>query len=82
MNLVNRYIVYEIVKFFILALTVVLCIFVAIDYLGNMDEFIESHVSWLHSFQYVLLKIPFITTQAMPVVLLMALAAMWTREGR
>jgi lipopolysaccharide export system permease protein len=73
MNLVNRYIVYEIVKFFILALTVVLCIFVAIDYLGNMDEFIESHVSWLHSFQYVLLKIPFITTQAMPVVLLMAI---------
>jgi lipopolysaccharide export system permease protein len=73
MNLINRYIIFEIVKFFIFALTAVLCIFIAIDYLGNMDEFIESHVSWLHSFQYVLFKIPFITTQAMPVVLLMAI---------
>jgi lipopolysaccharide export system permease protein len=73
MNLINRYIIFEIVKFFILALTAVLCIFIAIDYLGNMDEFIESHVSWLHSLQYVLFKIPFITTQAMPVVLLMAI---------
>jgi lipopolysaccharide export system permease protein len=73
MSLINRYIIFEIIKFFIVALTAVLCIFIAIDYLGNMDEFIESHVSWLHSFQYVLLKIPFITTQAMPVVLLMAI---------
>lgn len=73
MNLINRYIIFEIVKFFVLALIAVLCIFIAIDYLGNMDEFINSHVSMLHSIQYVLLKIPFVTAQAMPVVLLMAI---------
>jgi lipopolysaccharide export system permease protein len=73
MNLINRYIIFEIVKFFALTLIAVLCIFIAIDYLGTMDEFIDSHVSLLHTFQYVLFKIPFITTQAMPVILLMAI---------
>ncbi len=73
MNLINRYIIFEIVKFFALTLIAVLCIFIAIDYLGTMDEFIESKVSLLHTVQYVLFKIPFITTQAMPVILLMAI---------
>ncbi len=73
MNLINRYIIIEIVKFFFLALVAVLCIFIAIDYLGTMDEFIAANISLLRAFQYVLLKIPFISTQAMPVVLLMAI---------
>jgi lipopolysaccharide export system permease protein len=73
MHIINRYIIFEVVKFFFLALIAVLCIFIAIDYLGTMDEFIDGHVSLLHTFQYVLFKIPFITTQAMPVVLLMAI---------
>jgi lipopolysaccharide export LptBFGC system permease protein LptF len=33
MNLINRYIIFEIVKFFVLTLIAVLCIFIAIDYL-------------------------------------------------
>jgi lipopolysaccharide export system permease protein len=73
MNLISRYIILEIVKFFFLTLIAVLCIFIAIDYLGTMDEFIDSHVSLLHAIQYVSFKIPFITTQAMPVILLMAI---------
>jgi lipopolysaccharide export system permease protein len=73
MNLINRYIIFEIVKFFVLTLIAVLCIFIAIDYLGTMDEFIDSHVSLLHTVQYVVFKIPFVTTQAMPVILLMAI---------
>ena len=73
MNLINRYIIVEIVKYFILALAAVLCIFIAIDYLGTMDEFLEANISLWRAFQYVGLKIPFIMTQAMPVVLLMAI---------
>jgi lipopolysaccharide export system permease protein len=73
MNLINRYIIVEIVKFFFLTLVSVLCIFIAIDYLGTMDEFIDANISLLRAFQYVLLKIPFITTQAMPIVLLLAI---------
>jgi len=73
MNLINRYIILEIVKYFFLALVSVLCIFIAIDYLGTMDEFIDARISLLRAFQYVLFKIPFISTQSMPVVFLLAI---------
>jgi lipopolysaccharide export system permease protein len=73
MNLLNRYIVTEIIKYFLAALSAVLCIFVAIDYLGTMDEFIDAKLPLWRAFVYVLYKAPFISTQAMPVVLLMAI---------
>jgi lipopolysaccharide export LptBFGC system permease protein LptF len=42
MNLINRYIIRETVTYFLLSLLSVLCIFIAVDYLGTMDEFIEA----------------------------------------
>ncbi len=73
MNLINRYIISEVTKYFLLSLLSVLCIFIAIDYLGTMDDFIEAGISLLRAFHYVVLKIPFIITQAMPVILLLAI---------
>lgn len=73
MNLINRYIILQTTKYFLLALLSVLCIFIAIDYLGTMDDFIESGISLLRAFQYVVLKMPFVITQAMPVILLLAI---------
>lgn len=73
MNLLSRYITFEIAKYFLLSLLSILCIFIAIDYLGTMDDFIEAGISLLRAFEYVVLKIPFIITQAMPVILLMAI---------
>jgi len=73
MNLLNRYITFEIIKYFFAALLSVLCIFVAIDYLGTMDEFLKADITLWRALQYVLYKIPFIVTQAMPVVLLLAI---------
>jgi lipopolysaccharide export system permease protein len=73
MNLINRYVITEIVKYFLLALVTVLCIFIAIDYLGTMDEFLVANLSLWRAFQFVLFKVPFIMAQAMPVVLLMAI---------
>ena len=73
MRLINRYIILETIKYFLLSLVSVLCIFIAIDYLGTMDEFIEAGISLWRAFQFVALKIPFICTQAMPVILLLAI---------
>lgn len=73
MRLINRYIVAETVKYLFLSLLSVLCIFVAVDYLGTMDEFIEAKISLWRAFQFVILKIPFICTQSMPVILLLAI---------
>ena len=73
MRLINRYIILETVKYFLLSLVSVLCIFIAIDYLGTMDEFIEAQISLWRAFQFVALKIPFICTQTMPIILLLAI---------
>lgn len=72
MNVIDRYIAREVVKFFGLVLVLVLGIFVAVDYLGTMDEFIESRISLLRALIYVLLKLPFVVTQFIPVALLLA----------
>ena len=73
MNIINRYIIIQIVKYFILSLLSVVCIFVAVDYLGTMDEFIEADIALWRAFQFVAYRIPFICTQAMPVILLLAI---------
>ncbi len=73
MNLINRYIIIEFTKCFSMVLFAVLGIFVVIDYLGNMDEFIAANISMWRAFQCVLYKIPFICTQSMPVILLLSI---------
>ncbi|MGD9008946.1 MAG: LptF/LptG family permease, partial [Desulfobacteraceae bacterium] len=73
MNLLNRYIILEVIKCFSLVLISVIGIFVIFDYLGNMDEFIKAKISMWRAFQCVLYKVPFICTQAMPVILLLSI---------
>ena len=73
MNLINRYIITTIFKMFCLALLTVIGIFIAIDYLGTMDEFIKADISLGRALQYVLLKVPFICVQLMPIILLIAI---------
>ncbi len=73
MNTLNRYIITQIAKYFLLSLLAVVSIFVAVDYLGTMDEFIEADISLWRAFEYVAYKIPFIFTQALPVILLLAI---------
>lgn len=73
MTIINRYIIIQAVKFFLLTLLTVVCIFVAVDYLDNMDNFIEAGISLWRAFEFVAYKIPFICVQAMPVILLLAI---------
>ena len=73
MNLLSRYIIIEIIKYFSMTLVCVLAMFIAIDYLNYMDKFIEANISLWRSMQYVLYKTPFICSQGVPVVLLMAI---------
>lgn len=73
MNILNRYIITQVIKYFLVALISVLCIFVTIEYLEKMDEFIEAEISLWRGLQYVLYKAPFVTAQSMPVILLMAI---------
>ena len=73
MTIINRYIITTILKYFAMALVVIVGIFIAIDYLGTMDEFIAARISLWRAFFFVLLRIPFVGVQLMPVVLLLAI---------
>lgn len=62
----------EVFKFFGIVLAMVIGIFIAVDYMGNMDEFIKSGISLTRALRYVLLKIPFMTVLFIPVCILIS----------
>ncbi len=72
MILLYRYVTREVLKFFFLVLMLVIGIFVAVDYLGTMDEFIHAEIPLTRAFLYVLLKVPFAAAQFIPVALLLS----------
>ncbi len=72
MTLLTRYLSREILRIFIYVMTLIIGIFIAVDYLGTMDEFINAGISFQRAFLYVVLKIPFIVTQVLPVALLLS----------
>jgi lipopolysaccharide export system permease protein len=73
MTLIQRYVISTITKYFAMALVVILTIFIAIDYLGTMDEFIAAKISLWRALFFVLLRTPFVGVQFIPVVLLLAI---------
>jgi lipopolysaccharide export system permease protein len=73
MTLVSKYIASTIVRYYALGLLAVLGMVITIDYLTNMDEFLKAQISPWRALQFVLLKLPFISTQLMPTILLMAI---------
>lgn len=72
MTILFKYLSQEIFKYFCIVLTLVIGLFIAVDYLGNMDEFIESGISYLRALRFVLLKIPFMIVLFIPIGILMA----------
>ena len=72
MRVLYRYLAREIGRYFAVVLALVLILFVAVDYLGTMDEFIESGISLFRALQFVLLKIPFMVVMFIPVGILLS----------
>ncbi|CAB5079446.1 Lipopolysaccharide export system permease protein LptF [Olavius algarvensis associated proteobacterium Delta 3] len=72
MPIFYRYMVREMLKFFTIVLILVLVLFVAVDYLGTMDEFIESGIALLRALFFVFLKIPFMIVMFIPVGVLLS----------
>jgi len=72
MPIFYRYLLREILKYFIIVLILVLVLFVAVDYLGTMDEFIESGIALLRALFFVFLKIPFMIVMFIPVGVLLS----------
>jgi len=68
----HKYWLKEFFKFFSIIQLMILVLFVFIDYLSRMDKFLNSDLSLLGAFGYVLLKVPFMFVQLTPASILLA----------
>lgn len=72
MLILNAYLSREICKFFCLLLTVVLGVYLIVDFFQKLDDFFEAGLPISRALVYFALKIPFIVAQVLPVCILLA----------
>jgi len=72
MKVLSKYISKEFIKLFILCQLIFLSMFLVIDFVQKLDNFLEANVSKGKIFSYFLYKIPYITVQMMPIAILIA----------
>ena len=73
MSIIDKYLTQEIFKQFALVLTAVVGIYVAVDIFENVDKFLESELPATRIITYLLLKLPLILNQIIPVAILLAI---------
>ena len=73
MSIIDKYLTREIFKQFGLVLTAVVGIYIAVDIFENVDKFLESGLPATRIVTYLLLKLPLILVQIIPVVILLAI---------
>ncbi len=82
MTCLHKYWLKEFTKFFIIIQTLILVIFIFIDYLSRMDKFLESDVTLLRGLWYVLLKVPFMFVQLTPAAILLGVLTVFALMNR
>lgn len=71
MYCLHKYWVKEFFKFFLMIQALILVLFVFIDYLSRMSQFLNSDLSLTAALGYVLLKLPFMFVQLAPAAILL-----------
>lgn len=77
MSIIHRYIIKEILFYFLMINILVLILFAAVDYLSNMDEFFASKIGLGRAFYYVLLKLPMMWIQLTPAAFMIAVVSVF-----
>ncbi len=72
MNIIVKFISREILKYFSLVLVMVIGIYLAVDFLEKVDDFMEAGIALSRMFTFFIHEIPFIISQIAPVALLLA----------
>jgi len=72
MRLLHRYILKETIKSFMLVLAAIGIIFFLIDFIERIDNFMETDLPFSRFIEYMLLKVPFILSQILPICVLLA----------
>ena len=73
MSIIDKYLTHEIFKQFVLVLTAVVGIYMAVDIFANIEKFIESELPLTRIITYLLLKMPLVFNQIVPVAILLAI---------
>ncbi|MCB2148531.1 MAG: LPS export ABC transporter permease LptG [Deltaproteobacteria bacterium] len=73
MTILFRYVVREVLTTFFIVLVAVLSIYVAIDFIEKIDNFMEAGVSATRCVVYLMYKLPFIFVQIAPVGFLLSI---------
>jgi lipopolysaccharide export system permease protein len=72
MTILDRYLVKEILKCFIIVLTVVLGLYIIVEFFNKADNFMEAGLSVTRLIHYLQLKLPQIIVQITPIGILLA----------
>jgi lipopolysaccharide export system permease protein len=72
MAYLHKYWLKEFLKFFFSIQLLIMVLFVFIDYLSRMDNFLESDLSLIEGLGYILLKVPLTFVQSTPASILLA----------
>ena len=67
-----KYWLKEFLKFFAIIQLIIMVVFVFIDYLSRIDNFLNSDISLTGALWYILLKVPFMFVQLTPAAILLA----------
>jgi len=72
MTIIVKFISGEIIKYFSMVLIMVIGIYVAVDFLEKVDDFMEAGIALSRMLTFFVYEIPFIISQIAPVALLLA----------
>lgn len=75
--IINRWLLREFFRYFILILALVVCVYLIIDFFEKIDEFIESDLSLARILYFALLQLPYIIVQIMPAGVILAVILMY-----
>ena len=72
MTIIHKYLTKELLKYFCIVVATVVGIYMAVDFFGKIDNFLEAKLPISRALAFFALKIPFIVAQITPVGVLLA----------
>jgi lipopolysaccharide export system permease protein len=72
MQIVQRYLIREVLKTFAVVAAVSVGIYLVVDFFEKVDNFLEEGVSFVQTLPFFLLRIPFVISQVLPIGVLLA----------
>ncbi|MBW2265346.1 MAG: LptF/LptG family permease, partial [Deltaproteobacteria bacterium] len=72
MQIIQKYVIQEVLKTFAIVLTVSVVIYLVVDFFEKIDNFFEAGVPMSQALSFFVLRIPLIVSQVAPVGVLMA----------